>query len=503
MLTGMCQTNLSRRTLLRYSALVAATFPAAAATDCWSLAAQAAESGLAVPMHAELVTVTDTSAVITWFTGDPLRRDGFGRPAAVQAPGRVLIGTSLLPSTWREAGSHGPTAYHHVEITGLQPDTTYHWRAESNGIVAGPSPVTPWAAPSTFTTLKRPAGRELGRVAWLNDLHFGEQIAGLAVGIDGFPGGGLPPGIPVDPQHPYWRTMGAAAVAESRARGCNLLLANGDLSNEAEAEALAETRTALDGFGSLGGVTRLGKGDAPRYFVTRGNHDRARTGAVEGELVDRFGGEFDAGFEPGTQHFSVGYGTGSQTYRFVGLDSNDGETTGVLRASELEFLEAELGRGDLTIPLFHHPASQQDNKVDADGARRFRTLLAGYDNAVGVYAGHTHRNHLSTSSETATLPYFEGGAVKEYPGGYTVVRLFEGGFTVNFYKSSHPDALAWSEASRAEWFGLAPAYMLGGLGDRNWAHHLDTRRTQTAGVLRDGGDALTAEIGEGVLDAIC
>jgi hypothetical protein len=66
--------RLSRRELLRYGALVAATFPAARILDRWSIADAAAEPGPghpAVPMNLELVTVTDTQAAVTWFTGDP------------------------------------------------------------------------------------------------------------------------------------------------------------------------------------------------------------------------------------------------------------------------------------------------------------------------------------------------------------------------------------------------------------------------------------------------
>jgi hypothetical protein len=94
-----------------------------------------------------------------------------------------------------------------------------------------------------------------------------------------------------------------------------------------------------------------------------------------------------------------------------------------------------------------------------------------------VYAGHTHRNNFSHASDTGAVPFFEGGAVKEYPGGFTQVRLFDGGYMVNFFKTSTPDALAWSEVTRGEYLGLAPGYQLGGFADRNWVHHVDARRT--------------------------
>ena len=493
----MCEASLTRRQLLRYTALVAATFPASRVLGSdWALAEQAG-LGTPVPMNLELVTVTDTEAVITWFTGDPTAPDEFGRPAPVAAPGRVLIGTGPDVRTWKEVGAHGPTPYHYVEVRGLRPGATYYWRAESAGVQAIPTTLTlsgplDGSAPPVFTTLMPPPGREIGRVAWLNDLHFGEQVAGLAYSNGSLPRGGLPPGFPVDPKDPYWRFMGQGAVREARERGCDLLLANGDLSNESEPVALAECRSTLDAFGTLGGTDVVRRGGRPHYFVTRGNHDRWHGGAphtscekVGNDLYDCFDDGFRPGFEKGTQHFSVAIGDDKARYRFVGLDSNDGSTTGVLRQSELDYLEAELGRGDATIPLFHHPASATASLsgqppvvdgLDVNDAKAFRDLLGKHGNTAGVYAGHTHRNNLSRNDETGQVPYFEGGAVKEYPGGYTVVRLFEGGYMANFYKTSSPEARAWSERSRGEYLGLSPSYQLGALSERNWTYQVDARR---------------------------
>jgi hypothetical protein len=486
----VCETGLTRRQLLRYIALVAATFPLSG-----SLLESVHAAGPAVPMHLELVTVTDTEAVITWFTGDGTAPDEFGRPTPVAAPGRVLIGTSPDPTTWVEVGAHGPTPYHYVEVRGLKPGTTYYWRAESNGIPATPSVVPlpgvtpPTAAPPVFTTMVPPPGKEIGRVAWLNDMHFGEGTSGLILGNGALPGGGLPPGYAADPDNPYWRFMGAAAVAEAKGRGCTLLLANGDLTSEARPKEVAESRALLDTFGTFRGADQVGPNDPGVYYVTRGNHDRLHTGVLydgcsrEGAANDCFGDAFS------DSRFSVSIGTGKARYRFVGLDSNDPAGMGILPPRELEYLEAELKRGEITIPLFHHPASDLASitqvppgvfGVKPDDALAFRQLLARHDNVGGVYSGHTHRNNRSMATGTGSLPFFEGGATKEYPGGYTVVRLYETGYLVNFYKTSAPEARAWSERSRGEYLGLYPYYTLGGLGDRNWSYDVDARVRRSA-----------------------
>ncbi len=524
----MCQTNLSRRQILRYGALVAATFPAAKLAGGFSLVDQAFAAGPAIPMHLELVTVTDTEAIITWFTGDATTPDEFGRPTPVAAPGRVLIGTDPNPSTWTEVGAHAATPYHYVEVRGLRPGTTYYWRAESNGIPAEPTVlslpnlVPPSAAPPVFTTMTPPPGKEIGRVAWLNDMHFGEGTSGLILGNDALPGGGLPPGYKADPNDPYWRFMGIAAVAEAKARGCTLLLANGDLTSEARPKEVAESRKVLDAFGTLAGATHLSPGDAPAYYVTRGNHDRPHSGDLytdcskEGAANDCFGDAFSGGFLGDSTRFSVTVGTDDARYRFVGLDSNDPAGMGILPKTELDFLEAELERGEVVIPLFHHPASDTASitqtppgvfGVKPEDARTFRELLAKHDNVGGVYSGHTHRNNRSTATGTGTVPFFEGGATKEYPGGYTVVRLYETGYLVNFYKTAAPEARAWSERSRGEYLGLYPYYTLGNLGDRNWSYDVNARiqRPVTSGGAgpraNQGGNRNGSTAGGGSLAA--
>ena len=525
---------MTRRQLLRHAGLVAATFPAARLVrPDWALAAEAG-AGAAVPMHAELVTVTDTEMVVTWFTGDPTQPDEYGRPAPVAAPGRLLLGTSPAPSTWEEVASHGPTPYHYVRVGGLKPGTQYWFRAESNGVPATPTQFSPLDPDPTnagvFTTLVAPRGSELLRVAWMNDLHIGEHVSGLAYSDDRLPGGGFPPGYEVDAANPYWRFMSRGAVAGAREHGCTLLLANGDLTSGGELAGLTEARTTLDGFGVLGGGRGAGQSGPPMimpgqdaaYFVTRGNHDRAHAESQcsrvpdAPDLGDCFRDVFAGGFERGTTHFSVLAGTSRARYRFIGLDSaNIATGAGQLPSEQLEFLEAELAAGDATIPLFHHHVGDQSTLlgvppatfgVNPADAERFRLLLAQHDNVAGVYSGHTHRNNRTTSRETGRVPYFEGASTKEYPGGYTVVRLFEHGYMVNFWKTATPEALAWSERSRGEYLGLYPYYTLGGFADRNWTFDIDARtprrptdKPDDGGAAAAGGERVdvTAAVGRG------
>lgn len=518
---------LTRRQFLRKSALVAATFPLVHPGRGWSLATQS-HAGLAVPMNLEVVTVTDTTATVTWFTGDPTQPDQFGRPAPVAAPGRVLIGPSLLEL--EPVGTHEPTPYHYVEVTGLRPGSRYFFVAESNGIPAVGTTLDPVALHAlyadlplsqrladldttnagTFVTLTPPPGEEVLRLAWFNDMHFGELISGIITDdIDLGDGRAFPPGFRVDPANPYWRFMGNAALDEAVARGANFLLVNGDLTNEAEPAALAEVKSVLDRFGTLGGGRRnaggdflVAAGDAPAYWVTRGNHDRAHRGPLyeQGTPVhgapdfhDTFKDVFSAGFVPGsaTSRFTVVVDSPTTSWRLVGLDSNAlTRSEGRLDPEQLDYLDAQLRSAEVpSFVMFHHPAGFEANLlgfppllagVAEEHAKPFREILARHRRSViGVYAGHTHRNNRTQSPETGDLPFYEGGSTKEYPGGFTIVRLYEGGYMVNFHKTAHPEARAWSERSRGEYLGLYPYFTLGALADRNWTYEVDTRRRRT------------------------
>jgi 3',5'-cyclic AMP phosphodiesterase CpdA len=499
----MCR-PLTRRELLRYGALVAAT-PLVAR---WDRPARAfAQTGdRAVPMNLELVTLTESSAVLTWFTGDPTKLDQYHRPEPVPADTVVELGTS--PATMATVVQRDDnTPYHYVELTGLEPGRPYFYRCLSSGLPATPA-LTAFepAATGTFTTLLPPPGKFLFAMAWLNDLHIGEMTSGLAISNSALPGGGFPPGFPVDPHDPYWRVMAHAAVDEAKARGAGLMLVNGDLTSEAQPIYLSEARATLDVFGTY----------RRDYFVTRGNHDRAHKGpdytgcrpaagasGYEDCLLDHF-------FPDGNTYFSFDH----LGVHMVGLDTNNLTTgDGAITPEQFTWLEADLAAhsGRPTFVFGHHPVSEEAaatalppvtfslNRTDA---QRLESLVASHA-VVGVYNGHTHRNKRTASVLSPGVPYVELGAVKEYPGGYGLVRVHEGGYAVNFYKTKADGARAWSERSRGEYLGLYPYYTLGTLGDRNFvvtADLSDAARTHpitgaAAPPQPPGGNGTTAATG--------
>ena len=89
--------HFTRRQLLQWSAVVAATPIVANLVDterAYGLTRAVRSNGVALPINLELVTLTETSAVLTWFTGDPTRPDTFGRLAPMPADTEVQLATA-------------------------------------------------------------------------------------------------------------------------------------------------------------------------------------------------------------------------------------------------------------------------------------------------------------------------------------------------------------------------------------------------------------------------
>ncbi len=124
----------------------------------------------------------------------------------------------------------------------------------------------------------------------------------------------------------------------------------------------------------------------------------------------------------------------------------------------------------------HHPLIVEkspfpispSNTLDAG---QVATILDDYAKMPGLFlhhAGHTHRNKRTISPVAPAVTMQEIAAGKEYPGGFSLLRLHTGGFALNFYKTRSRQARAWSERSRQEIVGLWPQFALGSsVSDRN------------------------------------
>jgi hypothetical protein len=480
--------HFSRRQFLQWAGVVAATPLVAAFEDverAYGLT-NGVKDNRVLPINLELVTLTETTAILTWFTGDPMRPDRFGRLAPMPADTDVLLGPDPDERGLNFQTVHydaRQTPYHYVEITGLEPGRTYSVLARSNGVQAlpaanyfgspfGTSGAGVPAGPLTFTTPQPPPGKHLFSIALCNDLHLGETVAGLAKTAVGV---GIPPGISQLPgKRPYPEITATALAREARERGAQLLLAAGDVTGEASPTDLRKARELLDGFGTYN----------RDYFVARGNHDRAHDNdesksctpvAGHPHRHDCFADEF-------APHDETWFAREAFGLRLIGIDTYDtignGAFRGAIGPEQFAFLREQLrrDRDRPTIVFGHHPlvldATSSSIPPVAYGLRleQSRELTALYRHAPGVFlhhAGHTHRNKRAISPNAPGVVFQEVAAVKEYPGGFHLLRVHTGGYALNFYKFKDPAAQEWSERSRPEYLGLAPLYTAGNRVDRN------------------------------------
>ncbi|MFI5777469.1 metallophosphoesterase [Nocardia sp. NPDC051570] len=414
----------------------------------------------------ELVTVTATSAVLTWTTLDA----GSGAPADADTEVRVAPADSSA-SARVALSDPEPTPYHYAEITGLEPGRAYRFEAYSGGVRATPAPNLATRMPGSpectgeFATLTPPPGRLLRTLALCNDVHFGEEVSGLIAA-------GLPPGVRQEPGlPPYPEVMLTALLDDLRRpdRGADQLLLAGDLTAEATPEQTRGVRRLLDGWGAAG----------RDWFATRGNHDRPHVGAeyagcpvvADAEHHDCWGESFIPRGEL-IEHDLGGL-------RLLGLDTTALDAAGgLIDDAQFDRLRGLLSADpDRPTLLFgHHPVTFEsaisniggpDFVLNRTDAARLQSL---YQSTPGVFlhhSGHTHRNRRTRPDIPLNIEFLEVAAVKEYPGGYTLLNLHEGGYQANFYKTRTPDARRWSTRTRAEYFGLIPEYTLGTTADRN------------------------------------
>ena len=475
--------DVTRRDLLRWSAVALAAMPLAGRIPLvGSRPAGAAAPGDDVsPANLELVTLTEDTAVITWSTGYTGSLDPLGRMEPAPSSGEVVWGTDPSRLDRSTPSLFADTPYHLVELTGLEPGRTYFYQARSAGKPAPPTPFTliegnavdtpdvtvPVADVHGFTTPPPPPGDHLFSVVLCNDMHMGETVAGLVGSIPQITGISQVPGLP-----PYPELMLESLVEDATALGAQFLLAAGDITAEAVPVDVSRAGQLLNRFGAY----------RDDYFVTRGNHDRAHTGDAWSTCsVGRWQGNdcFVDGFFPdGPTWFSRDI----QGLRVLGLDTYDkpgsGSDAGALSAEQVEWFREELAsdRDRPTLVFGHHPLVVRDspfptspsNTLEAD---QVATIVADYAATPGMllhHAGHTHRNKRTVLDGAPDVVHQEIAAVKEYPGGFSLLRVHTGGFALNFHKTRSDLSREWSERSRMEIVGAWPQFSLGSrVADRN------------------------------------
>lgn len=109
------------------------------------------------------------------------------------------------------------------------------------------------------------------------------------------------------------------------------------------------------------------------------------------------------------------------------------------------------------------------------GQQEFLETVGDSPQVVGVFAGHTHRNFVGYAPESGRRTAFvENGPSKEYPGGFGVVSVYDGGWMRTFQRLRDcAFCRDWIETTRGQFNGLYPLYTLGPLSARAFTHLYD------------------------------
>ena len=313
---------------------------------------------------------------------------------------------------------HEGTISHRYE--GLDPDTAYSFFGLD------------------VHTLPRPPGPLLCRFATVNDVHFGEVVAGQ---IDDDPRG---PVFTVAPgEQPYPEMMNDAAAREMQSIEPSAVIVKGDLTRDGEP---GEYDAFLRCYGRFG----------DRLFHVRGNHDayHAQTYASDDQVIDL----------PGV--------------RIALLDTTiPGETTGQITPDQLTWLDDLAASSDRPVVVMGHHQPWMPGGAPSDdyfgihptGSIGLIDVMARRAVFAAYAAGHTHRHRVRRTPATGERPFIEVGTVKDFPGTWAEYRVYEGGILQVVHRMSDLAALAWSERCRhlfADYGFDYQTYALGALSDR-------------------------------------
>ena len=313
----------------------------------------------------------------------------------------------------------GPVAH---SFDGLTPDTVH----DLDGV--------------EVRTLPRPGGELLCGVATVNDVHFGETACGVIDGSDTGPTFSVPPGAT-----PYPEVMNAGAIAEITQLAPATVVVKGDLTSAGTTE---EYRRFEEFYRPAFGHDLM---------VVRGNHDSYH------------GGTFA---EVPTQLRHLDGVT------LAVLDTaRDHQINGSLSADQLDWLDSVGADADRPVLVFGHhnmwnphvdPRSDHFFGLRPDDADALAAVFSRRRALCGYFAGHTHRNVAFTIPEVGRAPFVEVSCVKDFPGAWAEYKVFDGGILQVLHRIAMPDALAWSEPTRAMYGGAYAEYALGKISDRNF-----------------------------------
>ncbi len=320
-----------------------------------------------------------------------------------------------------------------LDFSGLTPLTAY--RVVLDGRPAG-----------VVTTLRRPPGELLGRVATVSDLHIGQRHNGRLPRVQILAAAG-----PVDHHAGHAMACLRAAVDEIAGWAPDLLVVKGDI---------AHTNAADEYDLAFGEIARL---DCAQ-LVTAGNHDGGDYRSTEfAHEVGRHG----HAPQP-VQIHDLG------SWRIVVADTViAGKRHGTLATAGAEILDACARWGGPCLITLHHQLMARriphyvPTGVPAAEATAFLAELAAVSPRALITSGHTHRHRVRRAGP---ILISEVGSTKDYPGSWGGYELYEGGVVQIVRRIAHPEAMMWNERTRQAALGVWGRWAPGTLDDRCFSH---------------------------------
>ncbi len=320
----------------------------------------------------ELVTVDEDSATITWVTNLPAN-------TAVRWGETEELGEEVILEE--------STLYHLASISSLKLNTMYYYQVGSNDR---------WGGISSFQTLSSPtsdAELELKLVV-VADPHYD---------VDGQ---NTPNGYMYGEST---RLLESLVDELNNEKELAFVLTEGDLTNGAEED--------YSGF-----VEEMNKLNVPWYPLL-GNHDK-----TFGDWYEWYK-TYMGRIEP---YYSFDY----KGYHIVILDSAiQGQVKGDLNETQLAWLEADLNAnaGIPTLIFLHHLSHRVDMMgLEEEAKNNLETILSTRPWILSVNSGHLHQNVVEENEYGQLL--VTTAAVVSYPIGYSVIKLYNKGYTQSFHK---------------------------------------------------------------------
>lgn len=255
--------------------------------------------------------------------------------------------------------------------------------------------------------------------------------------------------------------MVSTMLAEVKRRRIPHIFINGDLCDHGKIEEAKTLKRLLSAFGDY----------QKDYYLVRGNHDAYDM---------RFSRTFDPFQAVFPQHklqtcWTMDYGK----LRVLGIDSSQpGQDGGTITDKQFTEIERILMQDPQrpTLVLAHHPVTE-DAASSTVGWRPFimnkedsLRLQRLFQKAPGVFfmaAGHTHRAHRDMADLPGGPQFAQFCASTPFPGGFTLMDFYEGGYTVTFHRAPTAQALqqvAYSRYQQA--LGYYGEYTISRMQDR-------------------------------------